>query len=202
MATITKTELKNLLKRRSELLNNYIKLDENCYHQGLQDIYSSGRKDISAILYKIDAQLLDYVNQSTIGKWLMQIKGMTFYIAASLIAYFDITNKECAAQFISYAGLDGKKPHSDIGKFIYILKDNLLKEYGYYYQLAAKKRIELLKDGIDFETIKIRADRYMMKVFVSHLFEEMYREEHNGQLPERYNDSDNLIIEPEVPYTK
>jgi hypothetical protein len=257
MTTITKTEAKNLLKRRSELFDNFMKLNNNCdQHEGLYDIYSCGRKDISGILHKIDSQLLNYVNQSTVGKWLMQIKGMNTHIAASLITYFDVTDKECAAQFISYAGLDGKKPHGDIGKVIYELKhnfinpnhitwtpntellkvldkknsksntDNTEKEQpvykgitwpahvtgigrnhlklsdSYYYELSLKKRDELINDGVELATAVLRAERYMMKVFVSHLFEEMYREEYDGQLPYRYNDSDNLIIEPEVPYTK
>ena len=200
--TITKLEAKNLLKRRMELFDNYNKLDENCYKDSLHDIYIDGRKDVSEILYKIDIKLLEYVNQSVVGKWMMQIKGMTPYIAAGLLSYLDISNKVCAAQFISYAGLDGKKPHSYIGKIIHDLKHNFCNESGYYYKLSVRKGTELVKNNVDPETAFIRSQRYMMKLFISHLFEEMYREEHNGELPERYNDSDNLIIEPEIPYTK
>ena len=52
-------------------------------------------------------------------------------------------------------------------------------------------------------TATIRADRHMIKVFLSHLFEEMFREEHNGKLPKRSSNNENVvIIEPEVPYTQ
>lgn len=202
-ATITKTEVKNLLKRRSELLFSHDQLKNNLYYEGLSNIYKSGRNDISSILYKIDTTLVEYVNRNEVGKWLMQIRGMDLHTAASLIAYFDITDKECAAQFISYAGLDGKKPHSDIGKILHMLKSNFINEDNYYYKLSVKKATSLIvNEKVDPDTALIRAERYMMKLFISHLFEEMYRVEHDGELPERYNDIDNLIIEPEIPYTK
>jgi len=54
---------------------------------------------------------------------------------------------------------------------------------------------------MNIQTAHIRADRYTRKIFLSHLFEEMYRVEYNT-LPERYNDANCIIIEPEVPYTK
>ena len=71
-----------------------------------------------------------------------------------------------------------------------------------YGKLRYDKFFELLRDDLSIHTAHIRADRYMKKIFISHLFEEMFREEHDGKLPDRYNDAECLIIEPEVPYTR
>ena len=89
-------------------------------------------------------------------------------------------------------------------KIIKKIEDNFKSEPDSLYgKLNENKFNELLHDSIvEPFIVRIKADRYMRKVFISHLFEEMYREEHDGKLPDRYNDADRLIIEPEVPYTK
>jgi len=48
---------------------------------------------------------------SEVGRWLLQIKGIGPVLAAGCLAYFDVTDKQYATQFISYAGLnDNNRP--------------------------------------------------------------------------------------------
>ena len=68
--------------------------------------------------------------------------------------------------------------------------------------MAISKLTDFIEDQVGEHTAHNRANRYLLKIFLGHLFEEMYREEHNGELPIRHNDSNKVIIEPEVPYTK
>lgn len=211
LINMNKTEVKNLLRRRDALLDLHEKLDNDSNDQNNSNntngIYKNTRNTISNTLLNIDKQLLKYVKESPVGRWLLQIKGMTPDLAAGLLAYFNIRNKDCAAQFIKYSGADNyTSPHNNnVRKIMDRLKDNFKSEpESWYGRLNEDKFIELLNENPDIEllTAHIRADRYMRKIFISHLFEEMYREEHNGKLPDRYNDSDCIIIEPEIPYTK
>lgn len=208
---MNRNEVKQLLRRRDSLLEIYNKLDNdsNNINNSLSTINLSNnnRNSISNIIYNIDKQLLEYVKESRVGEWLLQIKGITPDIAAGLLAYFDITGKDCAAQFIKYAGSDNyNNPHNNYLRAIMNkISDNFkITSESLYGRLNEDKFIELLngEDEITLQTAHLRADRYMRKVFISHLFEEMYREEHDGKLPERYNDSYSIIIEPEVSYTK
>ena len=204
MTTITKVEMKNLLKRRSELLHAHSQLENNMQdNETVNGLYKNGISGISDIIYTIDKQLLEYAKSSPVGEWLLQIKGITPHLAAAVLVYFDIENKECAAQFISYAGLDNKnKPHSDIGCIVNTIKNNFKSQSdGLYKKIYKEKYLELMQDDIETITAKIRAGRFAMKVFIGHVFEEMYREAHDGKLPNRY-DTDSIIIEPEIPYTK
>lgn len=208
---MNKVEVKNLLKRRNELVIIHSSLDNDSDDEnnskGVNEIYKNTRNFINATLLNIDKQLLEYVKESPVGEWLLQIKGTTPDLAAGILVYFDIKNKNCAAQFIKYAGVDNyNNPHNSnvkaiIDRFIYNFK---LEPESLYGKLNDSKFIELLKEDPDISltTAHIRADRYMKKIFISHVFEEMYREEHNGELPNRYKDGDCLIIDPEVPYTK
>jgi len=62
-------------------------------------------------------------------KWLLRFNGMTTDIAAGLLIYFDIRGKECAAQFIKYAGADSYKHHhnSNLRILVNKLMDNFKK---------------------------------------------------------------------------
>lgn len=203
-----KTEVKKLLKRREELLLMHHQLND-AYNPEESDkinsIYINGRNNIDCIIYDIDLKLLEYARESAIGKWLLNIKGITPDLACSLLAYFSVKDKNCAAQFISFAGIDNRKhPHNEIA---HTTIKNIIKSFksyqdSYYNKLRNDKFNQLLSEDIDEITASIRSDRYISKIFISHLFEEMYREENNGSLPKRYQDDDNLIIEPEVYYTK
>ena len=208
---MNRNEVKNLLKRRDELLKSYTNLDNDFNNENnsedVNGICKNSRDTIGRIIYNIDRQLLRYVKASPVGEWLIQIKGITPDLAAGLLAYFNIKGKEYAAQFIKYAGVDNyNNPHNNnVRQIMDRLKDNFKSEpESWYGRLNDDKFIELLREdpNIELSIAHIRADRYMRKVFISHLFEEMYREEHDGELPERYNDSKCIIIEPEVPYTK
>lgn len=208
---MNKTEVKNLLKRRYSLLDLHCKFDgdinDKNNSKSVINIYKNSRNSINMSLLDIDLQLLDYVKESNVGQWLLQIKGMKPDLAAGLLAYFNVKNKERSAQFIKYAGVDNyNNPHnSTVESIMDMIKDNFKSESGSLYgKLNDDKFIELLNEepNISLLTARIRADRYMKKIFISHLFEEMYREYHDGKLPDRHNDNDCIIIEPEVPYTK
>lgn len=206
---MNKCEVKKMLRRRDSLLELYINLDNDSNDDNISistiDIYKNGCDSISKIMTDIDNQLLKYAKGSSVGEWLLQIKGITPDIAAGLLAYFDITDKECAAQFIKFSGADNiNSPHNNN---VRLLMDKLTENFkaepdSLYGQLNSNRFVDLLEqEDVEISTARIRADRYMGKIFISHLFEEMYREEHNGKLPERHN-TNRLIILPEVPYTK
>lgn len=187
---MVQADAKALLKRRRELTHcrgAFIK------QTGEPIQY---RNSIDELLYKIDTELDDFINHYfyPVGKWLMQIKGVTIEIAAGILAYFSIDEVNCAAQFISFIGLDNhNKPHNrNAREFINMAVNNFitLKEESYYYRVMMDS----------FSTINERAINYISKVFVAHIFEEMYREEHHCP-PERDDRDGNYIIEPEVPYT-
>ena len=206
-----KAEVKKLLKIREGLLGQYVELDNESKDKNnsseINDIYKNTRNIINNYsLLNIDMQLLQYVQSFPVGEWLLKIKGITPDLAAGLLAYFNIKNKDCAAQFIKYSGVGNcNNPHNEcVGKIMKKLKDSFKSEpESLYGRLNEDKFIELLnsEDEIDINTAHIRADRYMGKIFISHLFEEMYREAHNGKLPIRYN-TRAVIIEPEIAYTK
>lgn len=207
---MTKNEIKNLLRRRESLMDLYKELIRDSEINTLEDadnVYKSSRDNIGLTINIIDEELLKYVQENPVGKWLLQIKGITTDIAAGLLAYFSVKGKECAAQFISYAGSDNiNNPHSNsVRKIIDKFENNFKLEdenCSLYKKLNKEKFLELMNEDIYITTAHIRADRYTRKIFLSHLFEEMYREEHDGALPERYNDNERVFIEPEVPYTK
>ena len=206
-----KNEVKTLLKRRDSLLGlcKDLSIDSNDESNTVtvNGIYRNTHIAMSKAVSDIDKQLLRYCKDSPVGGWLLQIKGITPDIAAGLLAYFDIRNKTCAAQFIRYSGVDNfKDPHNNnVRQLMERLKNNFKSNPESLYGKLNKDKFDELINGddeISQETAHIRADRYMRKIFISHLFEEMYREEHNGSLPDRYNDNDRVIIEPEVPYTR
>lgn len=207
---MNRKEAKKLLRRRNSLLEIYKKMDDDTNDENdtesTKNIYKNSRNTIGRTIYNIDKQLLKYVKESPVGNWLLQIKGITPDIAAGLLAYFDVRNKDCAAQFIKYSGADNhNNPHNNnVREIMNKLQENFKTEPDSLYgHLNDCKFFELIDmEDMTLTTAHLRADRYMRKVFISHLFEEMYREEHDGKLPERYNDTDRVFIEPEVPYTK
>lgn len=247
------------------------------------------------------------VQNHPVGQWLLQIKGIGPVLAGGLIGYFDVTNKEYASQFMSYAGLNdnnrpwlGKKKSEEIvneivGKSKTITDDMVVEiaartQWSYKYLLGRaydqekgkwkkdkliaacavvpyNKKLKMLmyKVGSSFQWncnkpdslygqlfnehrvmetqknergefaeqakkelesknysksteaykcytegklpkahINMRCLRWVEKLFVSHLFEEMYRVEYD-KLPPRYYalehcDGHHDEIEPEVPY--
>lgn len=208
---MNKAEVKKLLRRREELLDLHGKLEDDSNDKNnsnnVNGIYKNTRNTINNTLLNIDKQLLRYTKESPVGEWLLQIKGVTPDLAAGLLAYFNVRNKNCAAQFIKYSGIDNRSnPHNNnVRKIMDRLKDNFKSDpESWYGRLNDDKFIELLKENpnLELQTAHIRADRFMRKVFISHLFEEMYREEYDGKLSDRYNDTECIIIEPEIPYTK
>jgi len=156
-------------------------------------------------LLDINRTLEGYCNDNRVGNWLLEIRGITPELAAGLLAYFDVRGKECAAQFIRYAGADNhSNPHSNearrlLNQICFQFKTTPRSLYGSLYY---RKYKELMAGGnIASASASIKAERYMIKTFVAHLFEEMYREEHGGELPGRHEMPDRVIVEPEVEYT-
>lgn len=203
---MNKAEIRNLLNRREELCNVYQKLENDAdSYNDMKLMFNSTCNNIYDTIVEIDSKLKTYVLLTPVGEWLLQIKGITPELAAGLLVHFDVKGKECAAQFIKYAGTDNyNNPHNNkIRAIMDKVTDSLKANNGLYAKLNEQKFVELFSGNlaIGIHTAHIRADRYMKKVFISHLFEEMYREEY-GKLPNRHDNTDRLIIEPEVPYTK
>lgn len=205
---MNRDEVKDLLKTREEELKKYSEsqIKANNANNSLEtiNIYKRDCYNKDILINDIDKQLLNYVKESPVGEWLLKIKGITPDLAAGLLAYFDIRNKECATQFIRYSGADNcNKPHNnDVRYIINKISDNFATEPdSYYYKIYKEKLIELINNKIDLNIACLRAGRYMRKTFVSHVFEEMYREAHNGEEPIR-SITDAINIEPEIPYTK
>ena len=207
---MNKNDVRVLLKTRDSILTLKAKFENLIIKENteieLTHIYRQGVSDMNRLICELDKKCLDWCNTYFVGRWLLQINGMTPYLAAGLLAYFDVSGKECAAQFIKYSGVsDICVPHSkNVQEIVFKLKDRFLQSPdSLYNQLREKKYNELLKDfTVDISKIDLRADRYMLKTFLAHLFEEMYREEHNGMPPERHTYDNLKIIEPEVPYTR
>lgn len=60
-----------------------------------------------AVIEKDICNTLEMVCQNDeVGNWLLQIKGIGPVLAAGLLSFFDVTDKEYASQFISYSGLN------------------------------------------------------------------------------------------------
>ena len=203
-------EVKKILKTRKEMQEICEQMKDDVSiaveTESLMNIYDKAISSLEDSIEKIDILLLDYCKASAVGVWLLKIKGMTLEIAAGLLAYYDVKNKECAAQFIQYAGVGNiSQAHNDeVRKILDKLNNNFQKnQESFYANLRHDKYKELIENGhVDKIKASIKADRYVLKVFVSHLFEEMFREEHNGMLPKRNSDIENVLIEPEVPYTR
>jgi hypothetical protein len=204
---MNKAEVKKMIKERSMLLNTCEKLSNNADDKNsiiASDLYTNSRNSIDIIIKNIDKELLEYAEESPVGIWLMEINGMAPHIAAALLAYFNIKDKQYAAQFIKYSGVgDSSVPHNnDVKNVINELSSKFKSDHeSLYGRLNDDKFIELLnsQEEITLAAAHARADRYMQKVFISHLFDKMYLEE-NGSLPDRHSDVDRIIIEPEVPY--
>jgi hypothetical protein len=205
---MTKNEVKKLVKRRQQLVSVFkdfnSDLKEGEATETLEDIAKNTRNDLGDIVRTIDEQLLTFVKEDPVGVWLLQIKGVTPDIAAGLLAYFDITGKECAAQFIKYAGADNynNAHNNSVREILNRLENNFKFEKDSMYDKFNAAKFAELSANMEPLTAKVRADRYTRKLFISHLFEEMYREAHNGELPRRYENTDCTFIAPEVPYTK
>lgn len=203
-------EIKKILKTRNNMIEmcERIKDDMSIAIESdeIISIYDNAVSGLGESIDKIDAILLNYCESSPVGIWLLKIKGMTIDIAAGLLAYYDVRDKECAAQFIQYAGVSNiNQAHNDeVRKILDRLNDNFQKDLkSFYASLRWAKYNEWMQSGEENKVkAHIKADRYVLKVFLSHLFEEMFREEHNGMLPKRNSNSNSIIIEPEVPYTK
>jgi hypothetical protein len=89
------------------------------------DLLAEIDTDANNIANEVNTIVLDWVNanciviengikkalellcsQDEVGRWLMNIVGIGPVLAAGIMAYFDVTDKEYATQFISYAGLN------------------------------------------------------------------------------------------------
>ena len=182
--------VKKILKRRKELVESRVAFSKQS-EEAISKIY----RNIDIIIYDIDIELDKFVNNSNIGKWLLQIKGMSVDIVAGILAYFSVDEIDCAAQFISFVGLyDNNKPHNKTAReFINMAVSNFisLKDESYYYKIMCKS----------FNEINERAINYISKIFVAHIFEKMYLEAHHHP-PEKDGRDGNYVVEPEIPYTR
>ena len=119
-------DIKNLLVSRNSLVELQEKFNKyyTCSGNPLYKQFIQGVRDL---ITKLDEELLEYVNKYATGSWLMLIRGMTVDIAAGILIYFDIKGKECAAQFIKYAGADNNKFQHNSN--LRILLNNLMENF-------------------------------------------------------------------------
>lgn len=326
-------DLKKEIRSIDHISTNEMKFLVQEFYQ-FQDIRKSAENQIRSIQQGFDTgatttvKTLDYVSKNAqitengikniiqticesdeVGRWLMSTKYIGPVLAGGCLAYFDVTNKQYASQFISYAGLnDNNRPwlgrekskvivENIIGNskeitddmiteisvqtqwnFAYLqskayneekgkwskealinacakipynkdlkvlvwkiassfqwgcndpesvygrlfserrILETAKNEKGDYADQAAKK-LETTNIGKDTDAYKAysqgmlpkkhienRAKRWVSKIFVSHLFEEMYRVK-NDAIPPRYYSLEHCeghhdIIAPEVPFTK
>lgn len=322
-------QLKSDIKEISNISREEIKMLVKIYYQ-LQDNRKATREQIRSIedqegketnVAILDWLLKNYVvmekgivdclelvcMSNEVGRWLLNIKAIGPVLAAGLLAYLDVTDKQYATQFMSYAGLnDNNRPWlgADKSKKIVneivgeskVVTDDMVVEiaaktqwkYEYLrdnaYDPEKKKwnkaniikacskvpynkelKVLMYKVGASFQWrcndaesvygtlfsqrrvletqknengdfakqaaecmskvgtgtvayksykdgklpkahITARASRWTQKIFLSHLFEEMYRVKYD-KVPPRYYSLEHCEghhdeIEPEVPYTK
>lgn len=204
---IRRHDIKNMIRRRKELAYMHFSFQNSVDGEPSaipSKIYKKGRKNIDELIYNIDLELHKYITEREAGIWLLQIKGMDLQLAAGFLAYFDAVGKSTAAQFIKYAGVNNMSaPHNneaadildEFMKRILSIQDSL-----YFDIYTTKYNIDISK-GYEPSHAAVRALRYTKKVFLAHLFEEMYRVE-NNEPPVRTGESSNVVIEPEIPYTR
>jgi len=195
---MNKEIVKNILKRRSEVVNIYGKMCEDN-----TNIFRYPKKLTVLILADFDKKLANEVYGEQVGVWLCQIKGITVDIAAGILAYFDVTGKDRAAQFISYAGIDNpSKPHNKNAEEVIMQAVSAFESCGssLYGRIMEQKYEDYVEEGFGPSDAKMKAVRYIAKVFIAHVFDAMYAYSNNGRLPERYDSEDAVNIEPEVPF--
>lgn len=204
---IRRHDIKNMIRKRKELAYMHFSLQNSVDGEPTaipSKIYRKGRKNIDELIYNIDMELNKYVTEREVGTWLLQIKGIDLQLAAGLLAYFDASGKSTAAQFIRYAGVSNMNaPHNnEAGEIVdeFIKRVLTIPESLYYSIYYTRYNIDVSK-GYEPAHAAVRALRYVKKIFLAHLFEEMYRVEYNKS-PARSGESSNLIVEPEVPYTR
>ena len=313
----TRAEIKDLVRIRNQI--QAVRIATANRDRSIGQRYSGNNLDrnqplllwilsnISTMEKDIDKCLGLICQNSEVGRWLMQINGVGPAIAASMLAHFDVTGKQYATQFISYAGLndnnrpwlgriksenivndvvgDSKKITTEMLEEIsarsqwsyeYLAKngipkngkkwtkDALIKAVakipynaelkrqlfifgtviekttnpdslyanlyhqrkayektinesgGYADQAAEILRTKNFRSDTDAKKayeagmlppnhIRMRAMRWMNKIFVTHIFEEMYRVEYNKLPPAYYAlehcEGHHDYIGPEVPYT-
>lgn len=204
---IRRHDIKNMIRKRKELAYMHFSFQNSVDGEPSaipSKIYKKGRKNIDELIYNIDLELHKYVTEREAGIWLLQIKGMDLQLAAGFLAYFDATGKSTAAQFIRYAGVSNMNaPHNNEASGILDeFMERVLKipESLYFGIYTTRCNIDISK-GFEPAHAAVRALRYTKKVFLAHLFEEMYRVEYNNP-PVRSGDSSNVEIDPEVPYSR
>ena len=176
---------------------------------------------------------------SSVGQWLLKIKGMTPYLSAMCISLFNVSGKEYALQFLNrikeqvMAILNDSNPFNKKAKAIIEKIGNILSYNGDRYKNIFNERLAIeneknkagsysdlaehyikndntsAADVFSFyskgmlppEHIRHKAKIWMEKVFVSHLFTEMYYSKYH-KLPKKEREGGENIrySEPEVPY--
>ena len=145
---------------------------------------------------------------SPVGKWLMSIKGMQPTLAAELIVRLNVDGKECATQFLNYCGINNNTNYNQQLKAVVDRLGFIFAEYNandsLYHDLY-KTRLDYEftynSDNVEsLEHIYSKTRRWVEKIFICHLFTEMYYAEY-GTIPERRGNRTELDI-PEVDYIK
>ena len=96
-------------------LNNRIRAIQKGEYSGSQDILEWFMRNNAIIEVGCKDAHEVIVNNSEVGRWLMQIQGIGPVIAAGLLAYFDVTGKQYPSAFIEYAGWNDNN-HPFIGR--------------------------------------------------------------------------------------
>lgn len=146
------------------------------------------------------------LEQYSVGNWLLKIKGMTPTLATELFLRLEIEGKDCATQFLNYCGINNNdanynkqlKPVVDRIGFIFAEYSGSDSLYSNLYKERLKYE-ESRSDDYDPEYCRSKARRWTEKIFICHLFTEMYYSYH-GTFPERSENSKYNI--PEVEYIK
>lgn len=155
---------------------------------------------LGAKISEISSKLMEEIDRQEEVSWFRSI-GLRDIDIAGILAYFSVTSeKDCAAKFISFVGLDKPKPHNNDARrvIVYAVKELLKGDNVYsrvYYEEAQKAC-----NSYSPTHAHARAERAVQKIFISHIFEEMYGVLYKNY-PERWHDNSAVIIPPDVPYT-
>ena len=147
-------------------------------------------KDANNITNKLDTCLEELCSMIPTGVWLQKIPELEIYDVAKLLTVFDVENRAYASQFMSYAGLSNDKSpyNSKVRRYISELGNIFTYTPGFYCEIITNRYNRLIEEVGEenmnddlFDILLNKAKRYGMKIFLAHLFEQMYREKYHEE---------------------
>lgn len=145
----------------------------------------------------IKRPLVNYSNDTIVGKWAMSNYGIGPIITSGLISYIDVTKAATASAVWRYAGLDpsvkeSKSAYSsDLKTLCWKIGNSFAKHsdkencfYGKLYlqdktRRLAKNKTLTKNEQLTEEHIDAQARRFAVKIFLSHFHAIAYQEHHN-----------------------